>query len=171
MEPSRNYIGIDVKAARMWKGAGQALSDDLRNIAFLRIQIDFLENYFEEGEVDEIWIVFPDPQPQQPRERQRLTNAKFLKIYNNICKDGSPIHLKTDSAFLANYTLNSLAELNQGVEDIQYDIYGQERISAELAIRTYYEKLWLSAGKKIHYLKFSSKAVKSPSAEDARLAV
>ena len=102
LHPDRNFIGIDVKAARMWKGAKYALEQNLHNVAFLRIQIDFLQDYFEAGEVDEIWIIFPDPQPQKTREKQRLSSLKFLNSYRKLLGTFKSIHLKTDSDFFRN---------------------------------------------------------------------
>ncbi len=154
MFPDRNFIGIDVKASRMWKGAKHALDTGLKNVAFLRIQIDFLEEYFESGEIDEIWITFPDPQPQKPREKQRLTSPKFIGRYFKLLGPGKNINLKTDSDFFLNYTLKTLEPVNARVKELLFDIDEKEDLQEELIIKTYYEKMWRERGIKIKYLKF-----------------
>jgi tRNA (guanine-N7-)-methyltransferase len=154
MYPDRNFIGIDVKASRMWKGAREALENKLNNVAFLRIQIDFLEEYFNKGEVSEIWITFPDPQPQKPREKQRLTGPKFLSRYFNLLAPGASINLKTDSDFLLDYSLEKLSELHLSYEELLRDIDAKQNLQEELKISTYYERLWREKGIKIKYLKF-----------------
>lgn len=154
MFPDRNFIGIDVKASRMWKGAKHALDHQLGNVAFLRIQIDFLEEYFEKGEIDEIWITFPDPQPQKPREKQRLTSAKFIGRYYSLLGPGKNINLKTDSDFFLNYTLKTLEPVNARIKELLFDIDEKEDLQEELKIKTYYENMWRERGIKIKYLKF-----------------
>lgn len=153
--PDRNFIGIDVKASRMWSGAGQALEAGLKNVAFLRIQIDFLLDYFEPGEIEEIWITFPDPQPQSPRERQRLTCMKFLEKYRQLLGVGKRINLKTDSEFLFQYTLQTIEPLPVKIEELIPDIDALDEMSAELQIQTYYERMWREKNMTIQYVKFS----------------
>lgn len=153
--PDRNFIGIDVKASRMWKGAKFALDNHLNNVAFLRIQIDFLEDYFENGEIDEIWITFPDPQPQKPREKQRLTSPKFIGRYYTLLGKNKNINLKTDSDFFLHYTLQTIEPLNVQIRELLPDIDEKEDLQQELSIMTYYEKMWREKDIKIKYLRFS----------------
>jgi len=152
--PERNFIGLDVKASRMWQGAKFAIDDALNNVAFLRIQIDFLNDYFEPGEVDEIWITFPDPQPQKPREKQRLTSPKFIGKYYELLGRNKHINLKTDSDFLFNYTLKTLEPVNAQIKELLFNIDEKEDLQDELKIMTYYERMWRSKDIKIKYLRF-----------------
>ena len=153
MYPERNFIGVDVKASRMWQGAKYALEKGLRNVAFIRIQIDFLNEYFETGEVDEIWITFPDPQPQKTREKQRLTSPKFLAKYLELLGKGHIVNLKTDSDILLNYTLQTIQDKDILIRELLPDIDLKENLQDELKIRTYYERLWREKGIVIKYLK------------------
>ena len=152
--PERNFVGIDVKASRMWKGAKYALENNLNNVAFIRIQIDFLEEYFEPGEIDEIWITFPDPQPQKPREKQRLTSPVFLGRYFTLLGKNRMINLKTDSDFLLKYTLQMIEPLPVQVKELLLDIDQKDDLQDELKIRTYYENMWREKGIAIKYLRF-----------------
>lgn len=152
--PDKNFIGIDVKTSRMWLGAKNALDRNMSNVAFLRIQIDFLTDYFEQGEVDEIWITFPDPQPQKPRERQRLTSDKYLEKYIAIIGLEKKINLKTDSDFLFNYTLQNIRDKNIQIRQVVMDIDELEPMPDELKIKTYYENMWREQGIAIKYLQF-----------------
>lgn len=150
--PGRNYIGIDIKGARIWKGAREALDAGLTNVAFLRTRVEFLQRVFAPGEVDEIWVTFPDPQPQKPRKR--LTSGRFLTLYGRFLKAGSTIHLKTDSRILFDYTADVL-ELNGLVPEISTEnLYGSGMADEILSIRTYYESGYLEQGKPITYLRF-----------------
>ena len=106
--PDRNFIGIDIKGARIWKGAKMALGEGLANVAFLRIFIDWLHNYFDKEEIDQIWITFPDPYPKKSKKNKRLTSSKFLNLYRNILKKGGQIHLKTDSDLLYQFSLEMI---------------------------------------------------------------
>ena len=126
----------------------------MTNIAFLRIQIDFLNDFFADGEVDEIWITFPDPQPQKTREKQRLTSPKFLAKYAQLLGRNKFINLKTDSDFLFKYTLDTLADKNVQMNELILNIDEQDEMKAELKIRTYYENMWREKGIVIKYLKF-----------------
>ncbi len=152
--PNKNFIGIDVKTSRMWLGAKQAIEETLDNVAFLRIQIQFLDQYFSQNEVDEIWITFPDPQPQSPREKKRLTHDRFLKMYKYILKTPHKIHLKTDSDLLYEYTLEKIKEHQLSIIENFPNIDQIEKMNDELKILTYYEKMWREKGIFIKYLSF-----------------
>ena len=145
--PERNYIGVDIKGARMWSGARTVEEEQIANAAFLRAEIENIDKFFAPGEVDEIWITFPDPQMQ--KTRKRLTSTRFLQMYGKFLKPGGVINLKTDSPFLYEYT-KRLAELN-GFEilAITDDLYGSGMADPVSSIKTYYESQWLSRGKKI----------------------
>lgn len=159
LHPETNYIGIDRKGARMWKGAKTALEENLNNAAFLRIQIDHCDEHFDTGEVDSIWITFPDPQPN--KDRKKLTHPLFLRRYVKFLKPGGSIHLKTDDEHLYEYTLDLLKELNIVPDIILEDVYMHQNISDELNIKTYYEQKWLREGKTIRYIKFRLDRLKS----------
>ncbi|MES2618356.1 MAG: tRNA (guanosine(46)-N7)-methyltransferase TrmB [Bacteroidota bacterium] len=152
--PERNFIGLDVKASRMWQGAKFAKENNLSNVAFLRIQIDFLNQYFAEGEVDEIWITFPDPQPQKTREKQRLTSPKFLAKFAQLLGRNKSINLKTDSDFLFNYTLETIKEQPVQINEVYMNIDDLDELKDELKIKTYYERMWREKGILIKYLRF-----------------
>jgi tRNA (guanine-N7-)-methyltransferase len=154
MYPERNFVGIDVKASRMWQGAKFALEKGLKNVAFIRIQIDFLNDYFAPGEVEEIWITFPDPQPQKPREKQRLTAPKFLEKYLLLMGKGHCVNLKTDSDFLFNYTMQTIQDKDIIIREVLLDIDQKDDLQEELKIKTYYERMWREKGIVIKYLKF-----------------
>ncbi|MFH0761396.1 MAG: tRNA (guanosine(46)-N7)-methyltransferase TrmB [Bacteroidota bacterium] len=150
--PDRNYIGIDIKGARIWKGAREALDDGLTNVSFLRTRVEFLQRVFAPGEVNEIWVTFPDPQPQKPRKR--LTSGRFLTLYNRFLKADSTVHLKTDSRIVFEYTL-AVLELNGIRPEISTDnLYGSGMANDILSIRTYYESGYLEKGNPIAYLRF-----------------
>jgi tRNA (guanine-N7-)-methyltransferase len=138
----------------MWQGAKYAIEDNLNNVAFIRIQIDFILDYFEVGEVDEIWITFPDPQPQKPREKQRLTSPNFIARYFQLLGNNKHVNLKTDSDLLFAYTLKTLEPINAQVKELLFDIDEKEDLQEELKIKTYYENMWREKGIKIKYLKF-----------------
>ena len=151
--PDRNFIGIDLKGNRIWKGAKYALENNLTNVAFHRIMIGNIEEYFEKGEIDEFWITFPDP--QHARKRKRLTNAMFLERYRNISKDGTTMNLKSDSTRFYGYTKETIAEQKLTILEDSADIYAWDEIPEYLAnIQTFYENMWLAEGKKIKYLKY-----------------
>lgn len=152
--PGKNYVGIDIKGARIWRGAKTVHEENLQNVGFLRIQIERIENFFAENEVSEIWITFPDPQLQQSRERKRLTSPRFLSMYKNILSPGGLIHLKTDNRELYEYTFSLVKEMQLPVEYGTDDLYataGEEKV---LGIKTTYEKIFLGKGMKICYLRF-----------------
>jgi len=153
--PEKNFIGIDYKGNRIWRGAKTALEEEVANVAFLRIQIENLLDYFVKGEVDEIWITFPDPQPQVSREKKRLTSDKFLARYREVLKDAGCINLKTDDDGLHTYTLEKIVELGLKLHAETTDVYHSDLLNEELAIKTYYEKKYLAHQKNINYLRFS----------------
>jgi len=155
MFPDKNFIGIDYKGNRIWRGAKTALEENVPNVAFLRIQIEAILDYFTPGEVDEIWITFPDPQPQLSREKKRLTSPRFLNKYRDILKPGSFINLKTDNDDLYAYTVEKITELGLKLHIKTEDLYHSEYADEVLSIKTYYEKKYLQDNKNINYLKFS----------------
>lgn len=156
MYPEKNFIGVDIKGARMWTGATDSLREGMSNVAFLRTNIEIIDRFFAPGEVDEIWITFPDP--QMKKVTKRLTSTAFLHRYASFLKPNGIIHLKTDSNFLYTYT-DALVKVNGLPTEVNNtDIYGSSdefRIqNSELNIRTYYEQQWLDRGLTIKYLKF-----------------
>lgn len=153
--PDKNFIGIDYKGNRIWRGAKTAIEENIPNVAFLRIQIENLLDYFSDQEVDEIWITFPDPQPQVSREKKRLTSPRFLEKYKQILKKGAPVHLKTDSDLLYAYTCEKISELGLITHAQTDDLYTSGLSDEVLSIKTYYEKKYLAHNKNINYLKFS----------------
>ena len=153
--PEKNFIGVDIKGARIWSGAKQADNEDLKNVAFLRTRIDLICKCFEKKEVDEIWITFPDPQIKRKRARKRLTHPKFLRKYNSILKPQAKIHLKTDSQFLHGFTLGVIASENHLLEDATNDLYNSLVKRKNLEIKTFYEKMFLAKGLPITYLRFA----------------
>lgn len=155
LNPNKNYIGIDIKGARFWRGAKTATEEKLENVFFLRTQIELLDFIFEKNEIDEIWLTFPDPQIKFQRRKHRLTNTKFLSTYKNILNDSGIIHLKTDSEFLHGYTLGKLEEMSINPIVSNHDIYKNSNAPVEATqIQTHYEKIYLNEGKKITYLNF-----------------
>ena len=152
--PQKNFLGVDVKGARMWKGATDAIEDNIPNVAFIRTRIEFIEWCFAKNEVDEIWITFPDPQLKKKRAKNRLTHPVFLKRYSNILKPDGLIHLKTDSQFLHGYTLGIIEGHNHHLEDAEHDIYNAVLQRENLDIKTHYEQLFLDKDMPITYLRF-----------------
>lgn len=154
--PNKNFLGIDIKGARFWRGAKTALEENLENVGFLRTQIELIDHLFDENEVDEIWITFPDPQIKYTRTKHRLTNKDFLKKYKTILKPDGFVNLKTDSEFMHGYTLGLLHGLDEPVEYAHHDVYGNDHSPEEVtSIQTYYESQYLEVDKKITYVKFS----------------
>jgi len=152
MNPNINYIGVDIKGARLWKGAKQAKERELKNVGFLRTNIELIEQFFVENEVDEIWLTFPDP--QMKRVRKRLTSTFFLNRYRKFLKPGGIIHLKCDSNFQYTYT-RTMVQLNQFEILAETDnLYEWEHLTDVLRIKTYYEKQWLDRGITSKYLAF-----------------
>jgi len=153
--PNKNFLGIDIKGARIWAGAQQAFDEELDNVGFLRIRIDWIEMCFDKNEVDEIWITFPDPQLKLNRASKRLTHPKFLNKYNNILKPLSKIHLKTDSQFLHGYTLGVIEGESHLLEDSTCDLYNAPVKRDYMDIKTFYEKKFLEKNMSITYLRFN----------------
>lgn len=153
--PDRNYIGVDIKGARFWRGAKTALQEELQQVVFLRTQIELIDHLFAENEVSEIWITFPDPQIKYKRTKHRLINERFLDKYKRILKKDGIIHLKTDSEFLHGYTLGLLHGLRHEVLYTNHNIYVNEGSPSEvLEIQTFYENQYLEENKPITYIKF-----------------
>lgn len=159
--PGKNFIGIDIKGARFWFGAKEAVEKNLDNVAFLRTQIELVDCFFADNEVDEIWITFPDPQIKYRRTKHRLTHPDFLERYKKILKPGGIIHLKTDSEFLHGYTLGYLQGAGHEIISAHHDIYGAPEYEPGTPllreVRTYYEELFSAKGKTITYIKFRLK--------------
>jgi len=157
MFPDKNFIGIDYKGNRIWRGAKTAIEENVPNVAFLRMQIENLRDYFAPGEIDEIWITFPDPQPQLSREKKRLTSPRFTEQYQLILKQGGAVNLKTDNDGLHAYTFEKIGEQDFNLHIKTEDLYKSEFADDVLSIKTYYEKKYLQHNKNINYLKFSFK--------------
>jgi tRNA (guanine-N7-)-methyltransferase len=153
--PEKNFIGVDYKGNRIWRGAKTAIEDGIINVAFLRIQIETLIDYFAPGEIDEIWITFPDPQPQLSREKKRLTSSRFLETYKLVLKPGGKVNLKTDNNGLYAYTVNQTDILGLKVHIQTADLYHSEFVDNVLSIKTYYERKYLKDNKNINYIQFS----------------
>ena len=150
--PNNNFIGMDIKGARMWSGATDATVNKLENVAFVRTHIQMIEQFFDINEVSEIWITFPDP--QMKKANKRLTSTRFMKMYSEILKENGIIHLKTDSNFLYTYSRAMVEENQLKVLFNTDDLYHSDIESEVLSIKTFYEKQWLSRGLNIKYLKF-----------------
>ena len=155
--PNKNFLGVDVKGARMWKGSTDAIEEGLSNVAFLRTRIEFIEWCFDTDEVDEIWITFPDPQIKKKRAKNRLTHPIFLKRYSSFLKKEGLIHLKTDSQFLHGYTLGIIEGYQHHLEDAEHDIYNAVLQRDNMEIKTHYEQLFLEKNMPISYLRFRLK--------------
>jgi len=154
LNPNKNYIGIDIKGARIWKGAKESIQNNLNNVCFIRTQIELIDKIFFKQEISEIWITFPDPQQKIQRKKHRLTNVVFMSMYKKILKKGGVVNLKTDSEFLHGYTLGIIEGM--GIDPIfsNHDIYSNNNAPKEvLEIKTFYEKKFIDS-KKITFLKF-----------------
>lgn len=157
--PECNFLGIDIKGARFWRGAKTALEDKMNNVGFLRTQIELIDQVFAPGEVDEIWITFPDPQIKWKRTKHRMTNPDFLDKYKKILTKDGLIHLKTDSEFMHGYTLGILEGLGHDIIYAHHDIYVNHKAPEEVVgIQTFYEQQYLDQKKSITYLKFRLKS-------------
>ena len=156
--PEQNFIGIDVKGARFWRGAKTAVDSGMNNVAFIRTQIELLEDVFAENEIDEIWITFPDPQIKYKRTKHRMTNSEFLQLYKKVLKKDGVVNLKTDSEFMHGYTLGLLHGEGHEVLYANHNVYKNEG-SPEIvtAIQTFYEKQYLEINKAITYIRFKIK--------------
>ena len=156
LNPDKNYIGIDIKGARFWRGAKTSIDEKLDNVVFLRTQIELINLVFGKDEVDEIWLTFPDPQIKYQRTKHRLTNPFFINLYKKILKNKGIVHLKTDSEFLHGYTLGILKSFRINLIFSNHDIYKNNNAPDEaINIKTHYEKLFLESNKNISYLSFT----------------
>ena len=156
--PNKNFVGIDIKGARFWRGAKTAIEENLPNVAFLRTQIELIDYAFAENEVDEIWITFPDPQIKYKRTKHRMTNSTFLKKYKKTLKKDGIVNLKTDSEFMHGYTLGLLHGAGHKVLYANHDVYKQEGSPEEVtSIQTFYEAQYLEQNKPITYIRFKFK--------------
>lgn len=156
MYPDKNFIGVDIKGARIWQGANQAIDRGLSNVAFLRTRIELITDYFDKDEVDEIWIIFPDPFLKRSKSNRRLTSHVFVSEYRKILKPGGIVHLKTDSPPLYEFTLETIAKDEKCKINYQNDnIYASEIAYKELIIKTYYEKSHLEDGRLIKYIQYT----------------
>lgn len=153
--PDKNFIGIDYKGNRIWRGAKTALEESIANVGFLRIQIETLLEHFGPGEIDEIWITFPDPQPQDSREKKRLTNPNFLARYKEVLKKGGLMHLKTDNDGFYAYTIEQLEDLRLPKLKQTTDLYHSDLVDEVLSIKTYYERKYLADNKNINYVQWA----------------
>lgn len=154
MHSNKNFIGIDIKGNRIWRGAKTALEEGLNNVAFLRTQIDKITDYFDKNEVSEIWITFPDPQLRLSKIKKRLTHPKFLRLYQQFLQRDGSIHLKTDSPDLYNFTKTVIALYGLDLLTDYDDVYTQPTLSDELKIQTHYEALDIAESDRVHYLQF-----------------
>jgi tRNA (guanine-N7-)-methyltransferase len=154
MFPDYNFLGIDFKGNRIWRGAKTALEEGIDNVGFLRIQIETILEHFAENEVAEIWITFPDPQPQDSREKKRLTNPKFLEKYRSILQDSGIMHLKTDNDGFFAYTMEQIGLQELPVLKHTTDLYRSDLVDPVLSIKTYYENKYLSVDKNINYVQW-----------------
>ena len=154
--PQRNYIGIDIKGERIWKGSTWAVEKGLTNVAFLRTHILYIEEFFVTGEVDEIWITFPDPRPRKRDIKRRLTSPRFLEMYKKLVKPGGYIRLKTDNALLFDYTVDEL-QLREDLKEFKYtrDLYNSDLRNECFDIKTKYEEMFVNKGETIMYLRFT----------------
>ncbi len=150
--PNKNFIGVDIKGARMWTGASEAKAEGIENVAFLRTHIELITHFFAPGEVSEIWITFPDP--QMKKTRKRLTSTRMLELYREILTENGIIHLKSDSPFLYTYTRAMVQENNFPILIDTDDLYNSGIDDDILGIKTFYEQQWLERGKSIKYIKF-----------------
>ncbi|MCD8402346.1 tRNA (guanosine(46)-N7)-methyltransferase TrmB [Tenacibaculum finnmarkense] len=156
--PDKNFIGIDIKGARFWRGAKTAIENDMQNVAFIRTQIELVDHIFAENEVDEIWITFPDPQIKYQRTKHRMTNTAFLKRYDHILKQDGIMNLKTDSEFMHGYTLGLLHGEGHEILHANHNVYVNEGAPEEVtSTQTFYEKQYLEKGKPITYIRFKLK--------------
>ncbi len=156
--PYKNFIGIDIKGARFWRGAKTAIEEQIPNVAFLRTQIELIDHAFAEYEIDEIWITFPDPQIKYKRTKHRMTNTEFLQKYKSILKKGGVVNLKTDSEFMHGYTLGLLHGEGHEVLYSNHDVYKQGGSPEEVTeIQTFYETQYLEQNKPITYIRFKFK--------------
>ncbi len=155
--PEKNFIGIDYKGNRIWRGAKTAIEEGISNVGFIRIQIETILEYFAEAEISEIWITFPDPQPQESREKKRLTNPAFLERYKHILVPEGIMHLKTDNDGFYAYTVEQIELQNLPKLKETTDLYHSDLVDEVLSIKTYYEKKYLAVDKNINYVQWKFK--------------
>ncbi len=157
--PDRNFIGIDIKGDRIWVGSGIAVEEQLENVGFLRTQMQFLERFFDQDEVDEIWLTFPDPRPKDRDEKRRLTFPPLMQLYKNVLKPNGWFRFKTDNTFLFEYTLEQIHQNRIPVKELSYtfDLYQNELNTEHYGIQTKYEKKFSALGERIKYMKFKFK--------------
>lgn len=153
--PGKNFVGVDLKGNRIWRGARTGVDEGITNLAFLRIQIEDIVEYFGENEIDEIWITFPDPQPQESREKKRLTYPGFLNKYKTFLKPGGYVNLKTDNDGLYAFTVETVRELGLTCHKKTEQLYKSEFADSVLSIKTHYERIYLKHDKNINYIQFS----------------
>lgn len=153
-DPDLNFIGFDIKGARMWNGCKTSNELGLKNVAFIRTKVQNLAHFFSKDEVDEIWITFPDPQPRESKQNKRLTSPPFLETYARVLKPKGIIHLKTDNPLLYHYTLELVRERGYELLTATEDVYASGIDEPVSQIQTYYEQMWLREGRIIHYLRF-----------------
>lgn len=156
MYSERNFIGVDIKGNRIWRGAKTALDEGLKNVAFLRTQIDRIAQYFDAGEVSEIWITFPDPQLRFSKINKRLTHPKFLRFYQQILKPEGMINLKTDSPDLFRFTKAVIEFYGLTLLESSDNVYAAENVKPDLLIKTHYEQLDIAGTQKVYYLRFKT---------------
>jgi len=152
--PNKNFIGVDVKGARLWRGLKNAREKELDNVAFIRTQIDLIHFFFGKNEISEIWITFPDPQIKKKNERKRLTSPKFLNKYREFLKPKGIIHLKTDALLLYDYTIEVIEDEGYNILFTNEDVYNSGINNEVTSIQTFYEKKWLQYNTPIKYLQF-----------------
>lgn len=156
--PEKNFLGIDIKGARFWRGAKTALEEKMPNVGFMRTQVELIDHAFAKAEIDEIWITFPDPQIKYKRTKHRMTNSEFLQKYKEVLKPNGCVNLKTDSEFMHGYTLGLLHGEGHEILEANHNVYKNEYSPKEVVgIQTFYEKQYLGKGKPITYIKFRIK--------------
>lgn len=153
--PNKNFIGMDIKGARLWRGLKTSFEKSIKNVAFIRGRVNLVDLYFGKEEVSEIWITFPDPHARDTKARKRLTSPEFLKRYTKFLKKDAVINLKTDNIIVFESTLDTIKEYGHKIEFMTYDVYGDGIDNEVSGIQTFYEKKWLEHGTKIKYLKFT----------------
>lgn len=153
--PNENFIGMDIKGARLWRGLKTASEKSIPNVAFIRNRVNLVDLFFGKDEVSGIWITFPDPHARDTKARKRLTSPEFLKRYTRFLKKNATINLKTDNIIVFESTLDTIKEYGHKIEFLSYDVYGEGVENEVTSIQTFYEKKWLEHGTKIKYLKFS----------------
>ncbi len=153
--PDKNFIGIDIKGARIWKGSSVAIENNLQNVAFYRAPIDFIENYFAENELDEIWLTFPDPRPRDRDEKRRLCNVRYIEAYKKLLKPGGIFNFKTDNRALFDYGLDVVKSSSPQELIFTHDLYNSEYQQYHFGIETTYERIFKKLGNNINYLRCS----------------